>query len=169
MRWIWIDRFEEFESGKRAVAIKNVSLAEEHLHDHFPGYPIMPASLMIEAMAQTSGILVGEARNFEEKVILAKVSQAVFYGVARPGDQLRLEAQVEALAAEAATIRGTIRCGERVLAEIVLIFSHIDRNMGGVEFPDDNFVFNEQFMSLLQVYQVGQKAATGGQKQQSVT
>ena len=46
MRWIWIDRFEEFESGKRAVAIKNVSLAEEHLHDHFPGRPVMPNSLL---------------------------------------------------------------------------------------------------------------------------
>jgi len=87
MRWIWIDKFVEFESGKRAVAIKNVSLAEEHLHDHFPGYPVMPQSLLIEAMAQTSGILVGEARNFKEKVILAKITRAVFYDLARPGDQ----------------------------------------------------------------------------------
>ncbi|MBN2446726.1 MAG: beta-hydroxyacyl-ACP dehydratase, partial [Phycisphaerae bacterium] len=62
MRWIWIDRFEVFESGRRAVAVKNVTLAEDHLHDHFPGFPIMPASIMIEGMAQTAGILVGEAR-----------------------------------------------------------------------------------------------------------
>ncbi len=165
MRWIWIDRFEAFESGKRAVAIKNVSLAEEHVHDHFPGYPTMPASLMIEAMAQTSGILVGEARDFQEKVILAKVSQAVFHDVARPGDQLRLEAQVEALAPEAATIRGTITCGERLIGEIVLMFSHIDRNMAGMEFPEENFVFNDQFMSLLEMYQVRQAAAEGSPNQ----
>ena len=57
MRWIWIDRFVEFESGRRAVAIKNVSLAEEHLHDHFPGYPIMPNSLITEGLAQTGGLL----------------------------------------------------------------------------------------------------------------
>ena len=83
MRWIWIDKFVEFESGRRAVAVKNVTLAEEHLHDHFPGYPVMPPSLMIEGMAQTAGILVGEARNFSEKVILAKVKRATFNRLAR--------------------------------------------------------------------------------------
>ena len=42
MRWYWIDRFLEFESGRYAKAVKNVSLAEDHLHDHFPGYPVSP-------------------------------------------------------------------------------------------------------------------------------
>ena len=65
MRWIWIDKCLEFESGKRAVSLKNVTLAEEHLHDHFPGFPIMPECLMIEAMAQTVGILVGEHLDFQ--------------------------------------------------------------------------------------------------------
>ena len=46
MRWIWIDTFVEFVSGQRATAIKNVTLAEDYLHDHFPGYPVMPPSLM---------------------------------------------------------------------------------------------------------------------------
>ena len=152
MRWIWIDKFIEFESGKRAVAVKNVTLAEEHLHDHFPGYPCMPASLMIEAMAQTSGILVGEARHYQEKVILAKISKAVFHDLALPGDQLRLEARIENLTPEAANISGTITCGDRLIAEITMMFSHIDRNMAGMEFPQENFVFNKQFMQLLQLY-----------------
>ena len=153
MRWIWIDKFVAFESGVRAVAIKNVSLAEEHLHDHFPGYPVMPPALMIEAMAQTGGILVGEARDFEEKVILAKITSAVFHAEARPGDQLRLEATVENLAEEAATITGVITCGEQLVAKICLMFSHIDRNLGGVEFPQENFVFGSgQFLHLLQAY-----------------
>jgi 3-hydroxyacyl-[acyl-carrier-protein] dehydratase len=154
LRWIWIDKFVEFESGKRAVAVKNVSLAEEHLHDHYPGYPFMPQSLLIEAMAQTSGILVGEARDFQEKVILAKVTKAVFHDLARPGDQLHLEAEVENVAEEAATIKGTIRCGDKVIGEIGLMFSHIDKNLGGVEFPQENFVFdNKQFINLLRSYQ----------------
>ena len=155
MRWIWIDKFVEFESGKHAVSIKNVSLAEEHLHDHFPGYPVTPAPLLIEAMAQTSGILVGEARDFKEKVILAKVNKAIFYMEARPGDQLRLEATMENLAAEAATISGRITSGDDLVAEISLMFSHIDQNMGGMEFPEENFVFdNDQFMDLLRGYKV---------------
>jgi len=152
MRWIWIDKFVEFEPGKRAVSIKNVSLAEEHLHDHFPGYPIMPASLMIEAMAQTGGILVGDARDFKEKVVLAKVTKAEFYELARPGDQLRLEAVIENVAEEAASIVGTIRCGDKLVAEIALMFSHVDKNMAGLEFPEENFVFNDNFMTLLQIY-----------------
>src|SRR5512147_1714652 len=101
MRWIWIDKFVDFESGRRAVAVKNVTLAEEHLHDHFPGFPIMPECLMIEAMAQTAGILVGEAKNFQEKVILAKIKKAVFHDFARPGDTLRLSAKIESIAPEA--------------------------------------------------------------------
>ena len=53
MRWFWIDRFVEFVPGSHAKAVKNVTLAEEHLHDHFPGFPVMPGSLMLEGMAQT--------------------------------------------------------------------------------------------------------------------
>ena len=83
MRWIWIDKFLEFRSGQFARTIKNLTLAEEHLHDHFPGYPVMPATLIIEGLAQTGGILVGEAGSFAEKVILAKISRAEFHGVAK--------------------------------------------------------------------------------------
>ncbi|HHH76481.1 MAG TPA: beta-hydroxyacyl-ACP dehydratase, partial [Phycisphaerae bacterium] len=57
MRWIWIDRFIEFVPTVKATAVKNISLAEEHLHDHWSPWPVMPASLMIEGMAQTAGIL----------------------------------------------------------------------------------------------------------------
>ena len=73
MRWFWIDRFLEFRSGQYAKAVKNVSLAEDHLHDHFPGYPVMPSSLVVEGLAQTGGLLVGEHSNFEEQGGLAKV------------------------------------------------------------------------------------------------
>ena len=80
MRWMWIDSIVEFVADKRLSAIKNVSLAEEYLHDHFPAtdameaLPVLPASLIIEGMAQTAGILVGSARQFRERVILAKIS-----------------------------------------------------------------------------------------------
>ena len=64
------------------------TLAEEHLHDLYPEFPIVPHSLIIEGMAQTAGILVGEARNFSEKVILAKIGRATFHRLVRPGDTL---------------------------------------------------------------------------------
>ncbi len=158
MRWIWIDKFLEFESGKRAVSLKNVTLAEEHLHDHFPGYPIMPECLMIEAMAQTAGILVGEVNRFSEKVILAKIKKAVFFDMVRPGDTILLEAVIETIADEAAGTAGTITCDDKLIAEIDLMFSHIDKNLGKIEFPEENFVFTGMFESLLEgVQQTGLK------------
>ena len=162
MRWIWIDKFVEFKSGKRAVSIKNVTLAEEHLHDHFPGYPVMPECLMIEAMAQTAGILVGEARKFEEKVILAKINKAVFFDYVKPGDTIRLEAKVESLAEEAASTSGKITCGDKLIAEISLMFSHLDQNLAGKKFPEDNFVFTDTFKSLLWGVSVESNSAASG-------
>jgi len=149
MRWIWIDKFVEFESGRRAVSVKNVSLAEEHVHDNFPGFPMMPECLMIEAMAQTGGILVGEARNFQEKVVLAKISKAVFFDYVVPGDTLRLEACMQSIAPEAATTSGRITRADQLIAEIDLMFSHVDQNLAGKKFPKDNFVFAGLFTSLL--------------------
>ncbi|HOM61587.1 MAG TPA: 3-hydroxyacyl-ACP dehydratase FabZ family protein [Anaerohalosphaeraceae bacterium] len=150
MRWIWIDKFLEFESGKRAVALKNVTLAEEHLHDHFPGFPVMPECLMIEAMAQTAGILVGQARNFQEKVILAKIKKAAFYHYVRPGDTITIHAEIEHISPEAASTDGEIRRGQDLIAGISLMFSHIDKNLAGKRFPEENFVFTDTFRSLLE-------------------
>ena len=155
MRWIWIDRFEEFESGVRAVAVKNVSLAEDHLHDHFPGYPIMPHSLMVEGMAQTAGVLVGEARNFAEKVILAKIKRAVFHSVVKPGETIHHEARIEQLTDQGASTTGRITVGDTLVGEVDIFFSHIDQNVSGLEFPEENFVFTESFISLLNAYRFG--------------
>jgi 3-hydroxyacyl-[acyl-carrier-protein] dehydratase len=152
MRWIWIDKFIQFESGKQAISLKNVTLAEEHLHDHFPGFPVMPESLCIEAMAQTAGILVGEAKKFQEKVILAKIKKAVFFDYVKPGDTIKLEAKIESIAPEAAGTSGRITCSDKLVAEIDLMFSHIDQNLAGKEFPEENFVFGSDtsvFQSLL--------------------
>ena len=149
MRWIWIDTFVEFESGKRAVAVKNVTLAEEHLHDHVPGFPVMPAVLIIEGMAQTAGILVGEARGFTENVILAKIRRAEFDGMAVPGDQLRYEAAIESIDERAAMTTGRVLRNGSEMGRVDLIFSHVNQAEKALGLPDHNFVFTEQFMNLL--------------------
>lgn len=149
MRWIWIDRFIEFVPQKRAVAIKNVSLAEEHLHDHWEAFPIMPASLMVEGMAQTAGILVGQARNFEEKVILAKIAKAEFDDIVVPGDQITYQAEIETIAPEAAVTKGIVLKNGQPIGRVDLMFSHIDQNLAGAKFPEENFVFTGQFERLV--------------------
>ena len=152
MRWIWIDKFIEFESSRRAVAVKNVSLAEEHVHDHFPGYPIHPPTLMIEGMAQTGGVLVGEAFGFKEKVILAKVTRATFHAHVVPGDQIRLEAEVVGeVRPEGAGITGRITRNGDLVAEIEMMFAHLDQSRAPVETGEANFVFNENFIRLLRM------------------
>ena len=154
MRWIWIDKFVEFTPKTSATAIKNVTLAEEHLHDLYPAFPIVPHSLIVEGMAQTAGILVGEARNFAEKVILAKVGKATFHRLVRPGDVLVFHAKIDQLSESGASITGQVKTGDDIVADIELMFSHIDQNMAGLRFPEHNFVFTEQFTELLKTYRI---------------
>ena len=149
MRWIWIDRFESFESGKAAVAVKAVTATEEHLHDLYQGFAIFPASLIVEGMAQTAGILVGEVKGFREKVILAKIGKAEFHRLVRPGEILRYHATADTINDAGASITGRVMSGGELVADISLMFSHIDQNLAGIEFPEHNFVFTEQFMELL--------------------
>ncbi|HEX3870561.1 MAG TPA: 3-hydroxyacyl-ACP dehydratase FabZ family protein [Pirellulales bacterium] len=156
MRWIWIDRFIEFESGRRARAIKNVSLAEEHLHDHFPGYPVMPNSLITEGLAQTGGLLVGEVNAFNEKVILAKIPKAQFHFPAVPGDQLIYTAEIEHIDANGASVKATSHIGERLQAEMEIVFAHLRGDQGAKSlFEPKNFVFT---MKLLGVFDVGRRS-----------
>ena len=159
MRWIWIDKFTEFTSRVSATAVKNVTLAEEHLHDLYPAFPIVPHSLIVEGMAQTAGILVGEARNFEEKVILAKIGRAAFHRLVRPGDTIAYNATIDQLNEQGASISGKVTVGAELVAEIELMFSHIDQNLAGLEFPEHNFVFTEQFTELLKTYRTNASIA----------
>ena len=154
MRWIWIDRFTEFESGKRASAVKNVTLAEEHVHDYAPGYPILPPPLMIEGMAQTAGILVGEARGFRENVILAKIRRATIDEYCVPGDQITYTAVVDSVDENAAMTRGEVFRNDAKIGEVDLIFSHVDKASTDLDLPDHNFVFGDTFLDLLKGYRI---------------
>ncbi len=161
MRWMWIDQIVEHVPGQRLCAVKNVSLSEDHLHDHFPasgGGPVMPASLMIEGMAQTAGILVGSINRFKEKVILAKINSARFDKDVFPGQAIRYEARIERIDAQGASTHGVVRrlshTGDNAgawedIGTVDLMFSHLDQNMAGLEFPEENFVFSDNFKMLL--------------------
>lgn len=157
MRWFWIDRFIEFESGKRCVAVKNVTLAEEHLHDHFPGFPVMPGSLIIEGMAQTGGILLGETHQFEHIVILAKIPKTVFHSWACPGDTLHYTAELLEARDEGGMVSVKATCGERLVAEAEIVFAHVDQMNANIPATADqkNFVFEMGLMGILDVGKAG--------------
>src|SRR5437899_12482924 len=108
MRWTWIDRFTAFESRRSATAVKCLSLAEDHFADHFPGYPVMPATLILEGLAQTGGILVGEANDFQEKVVLAKIPSARFHREVLAGSVLLYDVDLLHLRPEGASVQGRV-------------------------------------------------------------
>lgn len=154
MRWMWIDRFSEFVSGSYAKSIKNVSFAEEHLHDHFPGFPVMPGSLIIEGMAQTGGILLGEKNQFEHVVILGKIPKMVFHSWARPGDTLTYTAKLIDVREEGGVTEVSAHVGDRLVAEGEIFFAHVDSALSkGAD--QKNFVFTMNLMGVMDVGKAG--------------
>ena len=146
MRWYWIDRFTEFVSGSHAASVKNVSLAEEHLHDHYPNAPVMPNSLIIEGIAQTGGLLVAEHGDWKERVVLGKIAKARFDFHAVPGDTLVYRTTILNISKDGAIVRGTSHVGERLQAELELYFVHIDENFAGKSLFEPS-----AFLSLIRV------------------
>lgn len=125
MRWFWIDRFTEFVSGSHAVAVKGVSLAEDHLHDHMLGYPIMPNSLVAEGMAQSGGLLVSERYGFGELVVLGKLAKAKFHSCVRPGETLTYRVSVDTIRNDGAAVSATGHVGDRLHAESLMFFARL--------------------------------------------
>ena len=159
MRWIWIDRFVKFERGKSARAVKKLSLAEDYFDEHLPGYPIMPACFILEGLAQTGGILVGEANDFKEKVVLAKINSARFEREAIAGETLLYEVELHTLRPEGASVVGKVFAvpagtlatepSGTPVAEAEIFFAHLDQSRSQQVFGDHNFVFSGELKHLL--------------------
>ena len=153
MRWFWIDRFEEFVRGKRAVAVKNVSLAEEHLHDHFPGAALMPNSLVVEGMAQAAGLLVAEAISFSRRVVLAKVAAAEFRFDAVPGDTIRFHAEVLDIKPAGSLTKVRTAVGDREQGEAELFFAHLEPGAGVPQLFEPRELM--RWLDHMHIYDVG--------------
>jgi 3-hydroxyacyl-[acyl-carrier-protein] dehydratase len=126
MRWFWIDQFTEFVSGKTATAIKSVSLSEEVLDDYAPGRNYLPSSVIIEGMAQTGGLLVGQMSDFKDRIVLAKITKSKFYFEAYPGDTLTYQVKIRNREANGFMLEGTSHRGDEIHAEISLMFAALD-------------------------------------------
>jgi 3-hydroxyacyl-[acyl-carrier-protein] dehydratase len=125
MRYYMIDRITEFEKGNRARGIKAVSYESEVLHDHFPGYPLLPGAFLVESMAQLSGFLIEMSFNTKEQVrraLLVKIDEAKFYSMAEPGDALVLDATLEEQMEDAVKTKILVMCGTKKVATATLTF-----------------------------------------------
>jgi len=119
--FLLVDRVLEMEVGKRIVALKNVTMNEPYFLGHFPGNPVMPGVMVIEALAQAAGILsfktMGRRPDGNSVVYFAGIDGARFKKPVVPGDQLRLEVDLHRLVRGVAKFAGRAKVGEAVVAE----------------------------------------------------
>jgi 3-hydroxyacyl-[acyl-carrier-protein] dehydratase len=96
MRFLLIDRITELQPQKSITALKNLSLAEEYLADHFPGFPVMPGVLMLETLIQAGGWLIRDAENFAHSTVMLKQVRAIRYNnFVSPGNTLIVQMSVK--------------------------------------------------------------------------
>lgn len=132
MRFVLVDRITSLEKGKSLTAIKNLSLAEEYLVDHFPGFPVLPGVLMIEALVQSGAWLMRHHDNFAYSNVLLKETRAVkFNNFVAPGNTLNLSIEIKKWDGNLCTLQGqgTVNGGTAVSAKLTLErFNLVDKN-----------------------------------------
>ena len=138
--FLLIDRVVELVRMKRIVAIKNVTINEPFFQGHFPGYPIMPGVLMVEAMAQAGGaLLLTEVPDREDKLVLfTGIDQARFPAPVVPGDQVRIEVEVMKWSRRGATMRGKAHVDGKLVCEAeikCLVVPRVTRKSAAQETP----------------------------------
>ena len=127
--FLLVDRIVEIEPGKRIVGIKNVTINEQFFVGHFPGAPVMPAVLIIESMAQVSGVLLSKDFTDREKKLLyfTGIESAKFRRPVLPGDQLRIEMELRHRRNNFGKMNGKALVDGKLVAEAVIQFAIVDR------------------------------------------
>lgn len=123
--FLLVDRVVELESNKRIRAIKNVTFNEPYFMGHFPGRPVMPGVLMLEALAQAAGLLafdaMGQVPDENNIYYFVGIDSARFKRPVEPGDQLILEASIDRVRAGIWKFKGIARVGDEVACEAELM------------------------------------------------
>lgn len=132
MRYFLLDRVTDIVPGESAHGVKNVTLTDETLHDHFPDFPILPGALLIEAMAQLAGFLLEVTHNADDKplvrALLVGIGSAKFSKAAEPGDRIELAVRCGTSLDAAAQISAEAHVdGERIArAQLTFMLKSVD-------------------------------------------
>jgi 3-hydroxyacyl-[acyl-carrier-protein] dehydratase len=125
---LMVDRIIELEPGKRAIGIKNISANEPVFQGHYPGNPIFPGVLIIEAMAQTGAVAMMSLPEYGNKVpLFAGIDEAKFKRPVQPGDQLRLELEIVTVRRGLGIGAGKAYVGDQLAAEATIKFALVDK------------------------------------------
>ena len=129
--FLLVDRILELEEGRRAVGIKNVTINEPYFQGHFPGHPVMPGVLIIEAMAQVGAVAVLKLPEFAGKIALfAGIDKARFRRQVLPGDQLRIVAEIIKLRGNIGKAKAMAYVDGELAAEAELMFAIGEEDIG---------------------------------------
>jgi 3-hydroxyacyl-[acyl-carrier-protein] dehydratase len=134
VKFILVDQLLSHEPGKRLVMAKNVTMAEEYLADHFPGFPVLPGVMMLEAAIQTAAWLVRTHLNFAPSLVVLKEARGVRYGTfVTPGQTLVLTADAVEISATHSDfkIKGTVGSATAIQARLEL--AHLKLNVAGTD------------------------------------
>ena len=126
--FLLVDKVVELEAGKRAKGIKNVTINEPFFQGHFPGHPIMPGVLIVEAMAQVGGILAFKTANVANKAVyFMGIDKAKFRRPVLPGDRLELVLEVTKQRGAIWVFKGEAYVEENLVAEAELMATIVDK------------------------------------------
>ena len=140
MRWILIDQFTNIEKGKTARGVRAVTRAEQSIVDHYPCWPVMPPTLLLEMMAQVGGVLVGATIDFAKEVVLAKIADAEFSAPVTPPALLMVEAKLADIGDDAGVAECRILSNEQVVAKADIffgLFAHLGEGQKSIVFSKD--------------------------------
>jgi len=134
VKFVLIDKLTKLTPGQSAAAIKQLSLAEEYLADHFPAFPVLPGVLMVEAMVQTCAWLVRVTQNYAKSVIVLSEAKNVRYGTfVAPGDRMDVTCEATAINADTSQFKAQCMVGDQTTARAQLVLEHFnlaDRHPG---------------------------------------
>ncbi len=136
MRFHLVDRIEAWYPGERAVGIKCLTMTEDYLEQHFPGWPVMPGVLLLESLAQLSGYLLGDTEAREGRRILAimsMVEKAKFRKMVRPGDQVWLHATIANRGPDAAKVDVKALVDGEPVCDARILFTYWTPEDGGMQ------------------------------------
>ena len=127
MRFSLIDRIVELQPGAKITAVKNLSLAEEYLADHFPDFPVLPGVLLLEGLIESAAWLVREYQNFANSMVLLESAKNVKYkSFAAPGMKIEYNINAKTIAENISSFTGVGSCGDQNIVEAKLSLRHFN-------------------------------------------